>query len=130
MTLKNGYHGHAGTQHLNGLGPWISKLPRTQGVCHPCFPDLYRGIYTKETAAKGYGNMVKDCIDFDTSGEVALFMSEAVQAAGGIIPLPDGFMPEVVKHVKAAGGLTLSDEVQTAFGRTGTHFWGSERAGY
>jgi hypothetical protein len=28
--------------------------------------------------------------------------------------------------VRAAGGVCIADEVQTGFGRTGTHFWGFE----
>jgi alanine-glyoxylate transaminase/(R)-3-amino-2-methylpropionate-pyruvate transaminase len=31
--------------------------------------------------------------------------------------------------VRAAGGLCVADEVQTGFGRTGTHFWGFETQG-
>lgn len=39
-------------------------------------------------------------------------------------------MQEVVPHVKAAGGLILSDEVQTAFGRLGSHYWGCDWLGF
>jgi len=31
--------------------------------------------------------------------------------------------------VRAAGGVCIADEVQTGFGRTGTHFWGFETQG-
>jgi len=30
----------------------------------------------------------------------------------------------VYRHVRAAGGLCIADEVQVGFGRLGTHFWG------
>ena len=30
------------------------------------------------------------------------------------------------EHVRAAGGVCIADEVQTGFGRTGTHYWGFE----
>jgi len=39
-------------------------------------------------------------------------------------------MPHVVPHIKAAGGLLLSDEVQTGFGRVGSHYWGCDMQGY
>ena len=29
--------------------------------------------------------------------------------------------------VRAAGGVCIADEVQTGFGRTGSHFWGFQR---
>lgn len=57
-------------------------------------------------------------------------MAEPIQGVGGLNPLPQGFMQEVIPHVKAAGGLLLSDEVQTGFGRIGSHYWGCEMLGY
>jgi alanine-glyoxylate transaminase/(R)-3-amino-2-methylpropionate-pyruvate transaminase len=33
------------------------------------------------------------------------------------------------EHARAAGGVCIADEVQTGFGRTGTHFWGFETQG-
>jgi len=73
---------------------------------------------------------VKEAIDFNTSGQVALFMAEAIQGVGGLNPLPQGFIQHVIPHVKAAGGLLLSDEVQTGFGRVGSHYWGCDMLGY
>ena len=57
-------------------------------------------------------------------------MAEAIQGVGGLNPLPKGFMQHAIPHVKAAGGLILSDEVQTGFGRVGSHFWGCDMLGY
>lgn len=57
-------------------------------------------------------------------------MAEAIQGVGGLNPLPHGFMQEAIPHVKAAGGLLLSDEVQTGFGRIGSHYWGCEMLDY
>ena len=39
-------------------------------------------------------------------------------------------MQEAIPHVKNAGGLILSDEVQTGFGRCGTHYWGCDWLGF
>jgi 4-aminobutyrate aminotransferase-like enzyme len=36
---------------------------------------------------------------------------------------------KVYHIVRAAGGVCIADEVQTGFGRLGTHFWGFERYG-
>ena len=35
----------------------------------------------------------------------------------------------MLQIVRAAGGLCIADEVQTGFGRTGSHFWGFQRQG-
>jgi alanine-glyoxylate transaminase/(R)-3-amino-2-methylpropionate-pyruvate transaminase len=48
---------------------------------------------------------------------------------GGFVVFPDGYLKETYAHVRAAGGVCIADEVQTGFGRTGTHFWGFESQG-
>ena len=76
-----------------------------------------------------YAQQVKETIDFNTSGNIALFMAEPIQGVGGINTYPKGFVNKAVEHVRAAGGLYLSDEVQTGFGRCGSHYWGFEMLG-
>ena len=39
------------------------------------------------------------------------------------------YLGEVYRHVRAAGGVCIADEVQVGFGRLGTHFWGFETQG-
>ena len=48
---------------------------------------------------------------------------------GGQIVLPPGYLAEAYRHVRDAGGICIADEVQTGFGRLGTHFWGFETQG-
>jgi 4-aminobutyrate aminotransferase-like enzyme len=40
---------------------------------------------------------------------------------------PQGYLSAVYAHVRAAGGLCIADEVQTAYGRIGTHFYGFQQ---
>ena len=40
-----------------------------------------------------------------------------------------GYLAEAYRHVRAAGGVCIADEVQIGFGRLGTHFWGFETQG-
>jgi 4-aminobutyrate aminotransferase-like enzyme len=42
---------------------------------------------------------------------------------------PDGWLKPVAEVVRKAGGLLICDEVQSGFGRTGTHFWAHEKMG-
>ena len=49
-----------------------------------------------------------------------------MSCAGQVVP-PDGYFETAFKHVRAAGGVCVIDEVQTGFGRIGTHFWGFQR---
>lgn len=41
----------------------------------------------------------------------------------------DGWLIPVAEVVRRAGGLLICDEVQSGFGRTGTHFWAHEKMG-
>lgn len=42
---------------------------------------------------------------------------------------PKGYLQKAFAKVRAGGGLCVSDEVQTGFGRTGEHFWGFQGHG-
>src|SRR5215213_6183917 len=41
----------------------------------------------------------------------------------------DGYLGKVYDAVRAAGGVCIADEVQTGYGRIGTHFYGFEKYG-
>ncbi len=43
--------------------------------------------------------------------------------------LAPGYLPAAYDIVRKAGGLCIADEVQTGFGRTGSHFWGFQTQG-
>jgi 4-aminobutyrate aminotransferase-like enzyme len=47
-------------------------------------------------------------------------------SVGGQIVFPPAYLAEAYRHVRAAGGVCIADEVQVGFGRLGTHFWGFE----
>ena len=42
---------------------------------------------------------------------------------------PDGWLKPTAEVVRKAGGLLICDEVQSGFGRTGTHLWAHEKMG-
>jgi 4-aminobutyrate aminotransferase-like enzyme len=47
----------------------------------------------------------------------------------GQIVFPRGYLAEAYRHVREAGGVCIADEVQTGFGRLGSHRWGFEAQG-
>ena len=57
------------------------------------------------------------------------FIAESMPSVAGQIVLPDGYLQDVYDAVRAAGGVCIADEVQTGYGRIGTHFWGFEKYG-
>ncbi len=52
----------------------------------------------------------------------AAFVVEPLQAEGGMILPPPGYLPEVQRLCRRYGTLFIADEVQTGLGRTGTMF--------
>ncbi|KAG6596317.1 Alanine--glyoxylate aminotransferase 2-like 3, mitochondrial, partial [Cucurbita argyrosperma subsp. sororia] len=127
ISLRNGYHGNAaGTMGATAQSVWKFNVIQS-GVHHAVNPDPYRGIFGSD--GEKYARDVEEIIEYGTSGNVAAFISEAIQGVGGIVELAPGYLPAAYKMVKNAGGLCIADEVQAGFGRTGSHFWGFESQG-
>ena len=55
---------------------------------------------------------------------VAGFFAESIQGVGGSVQYPRGYIKRAFQRVRELGGVCISDEVQTGFGRTGDHYWG------
>ncbi len=64
-----------------------------------------------------------------TNGRIAAFIAEPIQGVGGYIVPPQDYFGRVAPIIRAAGGVFISDEVQTGWGRTGEHWWGIEHWG-
>ena len=132
IALRNGYHGMTNqAMGLTGLHTWKQPLLHGIGVHHARLPDRLRGPYGYDDPDAGskYADEVIDLIEHGTSGQIAGFIAEPIQGVGGTVEIPLGYLPKVYDAVRAAGGVCISDEVQTGFGRTGTNFWGFENHG-
>ncbi|PZR75899.1 MAG: aspartate aminotransferase family protein [Chthoniobacterales bacterium] len=132
IALRNAYHGgNASGMGLTAHSTWKFNIPHSFGVHHAITPDPYRGAYGRNDADAGekYAADVKNLIDFATPGKIAGFIAESIQGVGGVVVFPDGYLKEAYGHVRAAGGVCIADEVQSGFGRTGTHYWGFETQG-
>jgi alanine-glyoxylate transaminase/(R)-3-amino-2-methylpropionate-pyruvate transaminase len=132
MALRNGYHGgSASTMGLTAHSTWKYNYPHNFGVHHSIAPDPYQGPWgwdDPEAGAK-YAADIENLIQFATPGRVAGFFAESIQGVGGAVVYPDGFLENAYDHIRRAGGVCIADEVQTGFGRTGTHYWGFETQG-
>lgn len=130
--LRNAYHGgNASGMSATAHSTWKFNVPHSFGVHHAVAPYPYRGQfgYDDPEAGRKYADDVKSLIDYATPGKVAAFIAESIQGVGGFVVFPDGYLKHAYAHVRAAGGVCIADEVQTGFGRTGTHFWGFETQG-
>lgn len=89
-------------------------------------PDAFRGKYRGKDTGEKYSEEVQNCIDaiHEKGREVGGFIIEPILSCGGQIELPDGFLSKAYAHIRKAGGVCISDEVQVGIGRVGKTFWG------
>lgn len=132
IALRNAYHG--GSQTTMGLtahSTWKYTTPHSFGVHHAMPGYCYRcplGLTYPSCDVK-CAHDVGELIRYATPGEVACFIAEPIMGVGGVVAPPPEYFKIAYEEVRKAGGLCIADEVQTGFGRTGTHFWGFENWG-
>jgi 4-aminobutyrate aminotransferase-like enzyme len=127
VVLDHAYHGNTTTlvdispYKFNGPGgegaaPWVHVLP---------LPDTYRGKYRRDDPRAGekYAEFARQ------ARNPGAFIAESAPSVGGQIILPGKYLASVYAIVRAAGGVCIADEVQTAYGRMGTHFYAFQAQG-
>lgn len=93
-------------------------------------PNSFRGKYRGAGASQYAHDAVAAIEDLVQSGRApAAFIAETVYGSAGGMALPDGYLDAVYTAIRAAGGLTIADEVQVGYGRLGKWFWGFEQQG-
>ncbi|MGH8770299.1 MAG: aminotransferase class III-fold pyridoxal phosphate-dependent enzyme [Burkholderiales bacterium] len=135
IVIDGGYHGNTtslieiSSYKFDGPGgigapPHVHKAP---------MPDVYRGPYKKDDPAAGekYARHIAELIaTLQNHGHhPGAFVCESILSCGGQIVLPENYLQEAYRHVRRAGGVCIADEVQTGFGRVGSHFWAFETQG-
>ncbi len=127
LSLRNGYHGLVGNAgSLTNVGTWNSAMRGSFEFEKLAWPSAYRGVHTVPQLIAD----AKETLNANTAGKVSGFIFECIQGVGGLSPLPQGYLPQMVDLVrKQYGGLIICDEVQTGFGRVGTKYWGHKWQG-
>ena len=131
VALRHSYHGRSAlTMGITGQGGW--KLgPSQPGIVHAHNAYCYRcpfGLTYPDCGVK-CAEDVEDVIRSTTNGQIAGFIAEPIQGVGGFITPPKEYFPIVEKIVRNHGGVFISDEVQTGWGRTGNKWFGIEQWG-
>jgi 4-aminobutyrate aminotransferase-like enzyme len=130
IALRHSYHGRTNlAMSLTGNSAWrgglVSGVVFTHnGYCYRCqFRQTYPGC---DLAC---ARDVEEVIRTATGGRVAAFLGEPIQGVGGFITPPPEFFKIIAETVRRYGGVYISDEVQTGFGRTGGKMFGIEHWG-
>lgn len=126
ISRVNGYHGSTiGGASLGGMkamhdqgGPWVP------GIEHVMQPYGFQEGFGEDPAA--FCARAVDAIEqriLEVGPEnVAAFIGEPVQGAGGVIIPPDGYWPAVEAVCRKYGILLICDEVICGYGRLGRWF--------
>ncbi|WP_281927813.1 aminotransferase class III-fold pyridoxal phosphate-dependent enzyme [Roseibium album] len=125
LSLKKGYHGtHTLGASVNGNANFRTAYePLMPGCYHIPAPYTYRNPFNEtdpQKLAQLCLSALEDEIRFQDPSTIAAFIMEPVLGAGGVIPPHESFMPGVREICSKHGILLVSDEVITAFGRTGS----------
>jgi 4-aminobutyrate aminotransferase-like enzyme/Ser/Thr protein kinase RdoA (MazF antagonist)/murein DD-endopeptidase MepM/ murein hydrolase activator NlpD len=127
VVMDAAYHGHTTT--LIDVSPYKHAGPGGRGapdwVHVSPIPDVYRDARVEGAPGPWFAARVGEVVArIVASGRgVCGYIAETCPSVGGQIMPPEGFLRDVYAHVRAAGGVCIADEVQTGFGRIGTHFW-------
>jgi 4-aminobutyrate aminotransferase-like enzyme len=129
VALRHAYSGGSSlTKSVTAQSPWRKSGVISIGIAHAINPYCYRcplGLKYPDCEV-ACAKDVENLIQTGTSGQIAAFMAEPIQGVGGFITPPPEYFKIVFKAVKKYGGLFISDEVQTGFGRTGKKWFGIE----
>jgi putrescine aminotransferase len=110
LSMRGGFHGKT-------LGA-LSVTGR------PFFQDPFRPLLADVTMLP-YGDL--EALEGALSQDACVIL-EPVQAEGGVIVPPAGFLASVQELCRAHGAMLILDEVQTGMGRLGA-WWGADREG-
>jgi 4-aminobutyrate aminotransferase-like enzyme len=128
IALRHSYHGRsATTMGLTGQATWKLGPPQA-GVVHAVNAYCYRCPFGLEypSCEVKCAQDIEQVIRTSTSGRVAGLIAEPIQGVGGFITPPKEYFKIVTDIVRNYGGIFIADEVQTAWGRTGSKWFGIE----
>lgn len=119
IVLEHAYHGNTTT--LIDISPYKHDGPGGEGA--PAWVHTAR-LPALLDDAKDVERIIEEL-----SAPLCGFIAETMPSVAGQIVLPDGYLNRAYDAVRRAGGVCIADEVQTGYGRIGTHFYAFEKYG-
>jgi putrescine---pyruvate transaminase len=130
LSRYNSYHGstYLGMTLGNREGDRSPHFRYIEGLVHHlAAPYAYRrpaGMSEAAVTDRLVGEL-EETIERLGAGNIAAFIAEPIQGAGGVVPPPIGYLPRMREVVAKHGILFIADEVVTGFGRIG-HWFASQ----
>jgi putrescine---pyruvate transaminase len=133
IARTRGYHGSTmvavnlgGMSGMQGQGGTL--FPGFHHVQQPHWFDFGGDKTPEEFGLDAAADLEKKIIEVGPDN-VAAFIGEPIQGAGGVLIPPSTYWPEVQRICKKYGILIIADEVICGFGRTG-NWWGFQSLGF
>jgi 4-aminobutyrate aminotransferase-like enzyme/Ser/Thr protein kinase RdoA (MazF antagonist) len=125
MVVDTAYHGN--TNALIDISPYKFNGPGGRGKPDhvTVLPVPVQSRDRKGALAAAQGTP----LPHRRGSDLAAFFCESALSCAGQVILPPGYLRDIYSQVHAAGGVCVADEVQTGFGRAGSHFWMFETQG-
>lgn len=129
IALRHAYSGRSMlTASITAHAGWRTLPGGVAGVRHARAPYVYRSPLgrdaTEEQQTDFFIDDLVETIETTTSGKPAALIVETIMGVGGFIVPPADYLRRAAEVIRSFGGLYIADEVQTGFGRTGTHWFG------
>lgn len=127
LALENSYHGRTfATLAITGNRAWrpTSLSPvQVTFVDAGSAPEFGVGLSGElfDASRRATNRLIDSVLPIDP----ACFLFEPIQGVGGFVIPQSGVVRAVAEEVRSHGGLVISDEVQTGWGRLGTSFFGA-----
>jgi 4-aminobutyrate aminotransferase-like enzyme len=132
IATQRAYHGRTTlARELSSAGWRTVPEAHPSGVRFTPYGYCYRCPFGKEHPGCDMecARYFREVIRTQTNNAIAAFIVEPIQGVGGIVQPPAEYFKIVHEIVKEYGGIYISDEVQTGFGRTGNKWWGIQHTG-
>jgi putrescine aminotransferase len=133
IARHNAYHGSTvcgaslgGMHYMHEQGDL--PIPGIAHIQQPYTFELGRGMTPEAFGLKAAGWLEEKILELGAD-QVAAFIGEPLQGAGGVIIPPPGYWQEIQRICRKYDVLLVADEVITGFGRLGTWF-GCEYFGF
>lgn len=144
ISLRNSYHGASPyTVGLTAHGTWKHNYANGFGIHHVMNPDPYRGLWggancrdslvqTDRSCACAEGQceagdnylaQLEETLKHSCAPKIAAMFIEGIQGVGGTVQFPKNYVKGAYEMIRERGGVCISDEVQSGFGRLGSHMW-------
>ena len=125
ISREFGYHGSTiMSASLGGMKGMHDQAANEPGFAHirPPYGFLHQGNQDEAEFAANAASWLEDKIIEIGASNVAAFVAEPIQGAGGVIVPPVGYFKHIQEICRRHDILFVADEVITGFGRTGQWF--------